>query len=106
MLQSDEDKALKMITASKCADEEKQLTKAKRELSTQKKRQGELDTRIKKVYEDNVSGKLPDDLFHSFLRDYENERASLKGSVRALEENVHTLESNRTDASQFVTLLR
>jgi len=106
LLQWDEEKALDMITTSKYADEEKQIVKVRRELSTQKKRQFELDIRIKKAYEDNVSGKLPDDLFRSFLRDYEDERASLKGSIRASEEKAHTLESNKTDASQFVKLLK
>ena len=106
LLESDEEKALKMITASKCADEGKQLTRAKKELTAQKKRQSELDTRIKKAYEDNVSGKLPDDLFRSFLRDYEEEKVSLKKSILILEERVYTLESNKTDVSQFTALLR
>jgi site-specific DNA recombinase len=106
LLQSDEEKAVKRIMDSKFADEEKRLSKAKRDLREQKKRQSELDSRIKKVYEDNVSGKLPDELFQTFLRDYEVEKVTLKESIRSLEDEVHTLEAVKTDASQFIALLR
>jgi len=106
LLLDDEEKAIRQITAAKCADEDKRLSGAKRELQKQRKRQSEIDTRIKKVYEDNVSGKLPDDLFRRFLQEYESEKVTLKDTLRALETDVRTLESNRTDASQFIALLR
>ena len=105
-LQEDEAAAVKRIMASKCAEEEKRLADAQRELQKQRKRQSELDQRIKKVYEDNVAGKLPDDLFSTFLRDYESEKVGLTESVRALEDSVRMLESAARDVSQFVALLR
>jgi len=87
-------------------DEEKRLSTARRELQKQRKRQSELDQRIKKVYEDNVNGKLPDNLFSTFLRDYESEKVALTDSIRALEDTVRALESAARDVSQFVALLR
>ena len=106
LLQEDEEKAIQRIVAKKCVDEEKRLLTAARELAKQKKRQSEIDSRIKRVYEDNVSGKLPNELFHTFLRDYESEREGLKKSIHTLEEAVRELESNRTDISQFVKLIK
>jgi len=106
ILQEDEDAAVKRIMASMCADEEKRLSEARRELLKQRKRQSEIDQRIKKVYEDNVSGKLPDALFSTFLRDYESEKVALTDSVRALEDNVRRLETAARDVSQFVALLK
>jgi len=106
LLQKDEDKAIRQITEKKCADENQRLSAATKELAKQKKRQSEIQSRIKRVYEDNVAGKLPDDLFHTFLQDYETEKVTLRDSIKTLEEDVQKLEASRTDASQFIALLR
>jgi DNA invertase Pin-like site-specific DNA recombinase len=106
LLQNDEDKAIRSILASKCANEERQLSTAKKDLAKQKKRQSETDLRIKKVYEDNISGKLPDELFSTFLQDYETEKVTLRDSIRTLEETIRRLDSNKMDVSRFISLLR
>ena len=106
LLQDDEKQAVSEITAKKCADEERRFSTATKELTKQKKRQSELDQRIKRVYEDNFSGKISDSLFATFSQDYENERAALQTSIKELEETIRVLEANRTDVSKFVALLK
>jgi DNA invertase Pin-like site-specific DNA recombinase len=106
LIEADEEKAIRQLEAKKCADEEKRLSLAAKELAKQKKRQSEIDYRIKKVYEDNVAGKLPDNLFQTFLQDYEKEKVELRDSVISLEKTVRYLEANRTDVSQFITLMK
>jgi len=106
LLKTDEDAAIKRITDARCADEENRLSSGKRELTKLKKRQEEIDVRLKKVYEDNITGKLPDDIFRSFLRDYETERDTLRESVKTLEDTVHSIESAKSGVTQFVALLR
>ena len=46
----------------------------KNRIERNQKRVHELDMLIRKIYEDNVIGRLPDRLFQSMLTDYENER--------------------------------
>ena len=106
LVQSDETEAIKRIVKSKCKDEERRLSEAKKELVKMKKRQSELDVRIKKVYEDNVIGKLPDNLFHTFLQDYETEKLTVKNSIHDLDETIRTIEDAKTDVSQFISLLK
>lgn len=90
----------------KCSAEEKQLAKAKKELKQAKKRLEEMDARIKRVYEDNLSGKIPDDLFSVFITDYQNEKQTLTETVHTLEDEVSKLQENRTDVSRFIALLK
>lgn len=71
-----------------------------------KKRMEEMDARIKRVYEDNLSGKIPDDLFSVFITDYQNEKQTLTETVKSLEDEVSLLQENRTDVSRFVALLK
>lgn len=47
-----------------------------------------MDVRIKKVYEDNLSGKIPDELFAVFISDYTNEKQTLTESVLLLEDEI------------------
>lgn len=105
-MEEDEGKAIKEILSVKCSTEEKQLAKAKKELKQSKKRLEEMDARIKRVYEDNLSGKIPDDLFSVFITDYQREKQTLSEAVRRLEDEIALLQENRTDVSRFVALLK
>lgn len=106
LVEEDEGRAIQEILSVKCSAEEKQLAKAKKELKQSKKRLEEMDARIKRVYEDNLSGKIPDDLFSVFITDYQNEKQTLTETVKALEDEVSSLQENRTDVSRFVALLK
>ncbi len=106
LVEEDEGRAIKEILSIKCSAEEKQLAKAKKELKQSKIRLEEMDARIKRVYEDNLKGKIPDDLFSVFITDYQNEKQTLTETVKALEDEVSSLQENRTDVSRFVALLK
>ncbi len=45
----------------------------------------EMDVKLKRTYEDNLSGKLPDHIFSMFTTDCELEKAQLQKTVSSLE---------------------
>jgi hypothetical protein len=106
LFQEDENRAIKRIIKIKCADGEKQISTARRDLEKQKKRLSEISNKIKKVYEDNISGRIPDDLFNDLVRDYQSEKSALQESIKSLEEKIHNIEENRVDVTHFSELLR
>ena len=106
LMQSDEAEAIKGIVRAKRGNGEHKLTQTKKALAKAQKRLSELNAKIKKVYEDNVSGKLPDNLFSMFLQDYEGECLALKNTVKTLEIELRALEANRTNEVQFIELLK
>lgn len=70
---------------------ESELTKAERRIS-------ELDKIIKRMYEDNVSGKLSDALFAKFREDYEDEFFLNTEKVKILRADIEALQSKSTTA--------
>ena len=106
LLQEDEQKALKDIMAIKFSEEQKRLKNAKKELTTAQRKLPELEAKIKRVYEDNISGKLPDNLFATFLADYQAEKTTLQERIRTLQNDVVQLENTQKDVSQFVKLIK
>ena len=57
---------------------------SKRQLEQQTRRMGEIDTIIKRLYEDNISGKLSDERFSKMSADYEQEQRALETSAAEL----------------------
>ena len=54
-------------------DQQKQIQSMKKELATKERRIGELVNIIKRLYEDNISGKLSDERFKKLSAAYEKE---------------------------------
>jgi DNA invertase Pin-like site-specific DNA recombinase len=72
------------------------------ELRKAEKRIDELDSIIKRLYEDNVKGKLTDERFVKLSRDYETEQNSLKTSIEALRRDVKQREQKRQNTKAFI----
>ncbi|WP_306786652.1 hypothetical protein [Agathobacter rectalis] len=62
----------------------KGLAQKRRLLSESKKRITELDMIFKRLYEDNISGKLTDERFHKLSTDYEAEQMQAQPPLKSL----------------------
>ena len=58
------------------------------ELVTAKKRIAELDNFIKKLYEGNASGKIPDRQFEKLMAQYDTEQQELEARVAEIEAKI------------------
>ena len=85
LFSEDAEKAAQRLMELKCADQQKQTATMKRDLASAKKRLADLDVKLKRTYEDNMSGKLPDHIFTMFIADYDQERAALKANIAEME---------------------
>ncbi len=74
---------------------------AKRMLEQQERRITEIDSIIKWLYEDNISGKLTDEHFSQMSTDYEREQAGLQVSVEELRESVAACEQQSVNMEQL-----
>jgi len=50
--------------------------------------------------------KLPDHIFKMVIADYDDEKATLKESVRSMEQTFEKVRNAETDADRFVKLVR
>ena len=87
--------------------EQKQVSAAKqKKLSAAKHRIAELDVIFKRIYEDNISGKLSDDRFTKLSATYESEQEILRETASALEVELSQQAELAVNVERFVTLVR
>jgi hypothetical protein len=83
-------------------ERDRELSKVKDELRKAESRITELDSIIKHLYEDSISGKLTDDRFVKLSRDYEQEQDDLKSSVEDKRNELKEREKNRINVKSFI----
>ena len=62
----------------------------------------ELDLIIKRLYEDNVTGKLTDERFIKLSRDYEREQAEQTTMIKVINRELKEREQSRISVKSFI----
>ena len=78
----------------------------KKRISKTQKRINEVNRLIKKLYEDNISGKLNDKRFNAMLSDYEAELDSLEEEMERDTEELQGMDEKKVDADYFMELVQ
>lgn len=104
--QEDEDEFVRRIMENKMALQRTEQEKARRKLEKQKRRFNELDTIIKRLYEDHVMGKLSEERFAKLSEGYEQEQAELKQSIEGLSAVVHAAQTQAVNVQSFLKIVR
>jgi DNA invertase Pin-like site-specific DNA recombinase len=94
--------AMRSASAVRGKSEEKKLRAA---LKKQEKRFSELDTLLKKVYEDNVLGKLPDRRYEMLSKEYEAEQEQLEISIGEMKDQLAGYEEDTDRTEEFLALV-
>ena len=93
-----------MRSASEVRDKS-EVKKLKTDLSKKEKRFADLDLLIKKVYEDNAMGKLPDRRYEMLSSDYEKEQQELEISMKEIREKLIQFEDDTDRTEEFLSLV-
>jgi DNA invertase Pin-like site-specific DNA recombinase len=94
------------LNKSSKAEIDRVLSRSKSELTKAQNRLITLEKVIKKSYEDNVTGKLSDEMFAQFISDYETERVDLKTKIAELQLTFEELQSQNSNIEKFVDLVK
>lgn len=78
----------------------------KRRLAEATERNEELNTLIKKLYEGNATGKIPDKHFERLLADYDREQTALETEIEDLQEQIDSFNEDNTKADKFIAVVR
>ena len=93
-----------MRSASEVRDKS-EVKKLKLDLSKKEKRFADLDLLIKKVYEDNAMGKLPDRRYEMLSSDYEKEQQELEIVMQEIREKLTQFEDDTDRTEEFLSLV-
>ena len=85
--------------------EQSEAKKLKAALKHQEKRYAELDILLKKVYEDNALGILPDKRYEMLSAGYEKEQAELEQSIKTCREQLTQYDEDTDRTEEFLALV-
>lgn len=88
--------------AKRKEDFKKELAAKRRQLTQAQRRMEELDRLFKRLYEDNISGKINDSRFEKLSADYENEQTELTKKMQLLEQEIAQQKKEADSIEQFI----
>lgn len=93
------------IRKSSNVESERVLKSKTAEINKSQRRITELDRIIKRIYEDNISGRLSDERFDKLLAEYEKEQATLTSTTDILRKEVESMQAKKADMDSFMKLV-
>ena len=80
--------------------------KLKQKMNRQEKRIKELDALVRRIYEDNIAGKLSDKRYEAMYEDYDREQTELEKLLEEEKERIATFEVTADRTEEFLELVR
>lgn len=103
---TNEEEFINRIYASSRDKQKESIRSLKRKIAQDTKRVNELNMLMKKLYEDNISGKLSDKRFEFMLSEFENEQDTLEISMENAKAEIEKYESDTIRADKFIELVK
>ena len=82
-------------------NQEKTVKECKQKISKAQKRHKELDGLVKKLYEGNATGKIPDKHFTRLLAEYDEEQTGLETSIEEWQRQIESWNADKLKTEQF-----
>ena len=101
-----EEQFRKAMGAKQKAEAKRELAAKRRQLTQAERRIEELDRLFKRIYEDNVGGKLSDSRFQMLSDDYEQEQEELRKKLLRLNEEITKQEEQSENIDRFISKVR
>ena len=97
-----EDLFREKLGAKRKEEFKKELAAKRRQLTQAQRRIEELDRLFKRIYEDNISGKINDSRFQKLSADYEKEQTELTEKMQLLEQEIAKQEEDADSIEQSI----
>jgi len=66
----------------------------------------ELGCVLKRLYEDNINGKINDTMFSKFLTDYQQEQSEVQAKIINTEQQIRAIKVNQRDTDSWIRLIQ
>lgn len=100
------EKFAEYIQQKQSSEVAKEIKTAERELSAMRKRDAELDTVFKRMYEDSALGRVSNEQFRLLSEAYSKEKAQLAEAIPSSIERLEKLRSSVANAKNFIAKAR
>ena len=96
---------IRMVMDTDMKQRNKDLSQKKKLVGDMEKRIAELDVIFKRLYEDNISGKLSDERFRKLSFEYEAEQSGLQNQMVLLRGDVEAAEGQSANVDKFLAII-
>jgi len=103
---TNKDQFIEAAMQKSTAQARRELAALQSEYNTLMNRKNVLSTLFKRLYEDNVIGRINDEQFRMLSSDYNEEQADITEKLPAIEKQMEALKDQSTGAERFVALAR
>lgn len=98
----DEDLFIQHINEKNSAETRTAITNLQKELDKMVKRDAELTTLFKRLYEDNVLGRIPDEHYRTLSEEYTSEQNSLRVGIPKSKDEIEKLKNSLQNVDRFI----
>ena len=95
---------VEFINKKSSSENRRKLTAKTNELAKLEKRNAELNTLFKRLYEDNVLGKITNEQFRMLSDGYNAEQRTIADQIPILQKKIEDLKVSSTNVERFVTI--
>ena len=94
------------IRKQSCSQSQKTLRSMMTELGRMQTRNEELDKIFRRIYEDNILGRISDEQFHSLSDSYMGEQQELKNKMTSLKCSIEQLQAESSNIEKFIAIAK
>lgn len=105
-VKTNEAEFIRQVREASAVRQEQTAKAHRRRIAKEQKRVAELNTIIKKLYEDTATGKLTDKRFELLSAEYEREQAELEQSIATLQDELASFHADGERADRFIAIVR
>jgi len=105
-VKSNEAEFIRQVRESSAVRQEQTAKAHRRRIAKEQKRVAELNTLIRKIYEDKVGGSLSEKRFEILSAEYENEQAELEQSIENLQAELDGFNADSVRADRFIEIVK
>ena len=105
-LANDEDHFAELLARKSNEETDAEKKSATAELTKSEMRIEMLPQLLKKLYEDNLSGKTTDDDYNILSREYAEEREQLKKKILRLRSRIREMDNSESEREEFIRAIR
>ncbi len=93
---------IQYINRKNNAETRREIERLQRELEVMRRRDAELSTLFKRLYEDNVLGKVTNEQFRMLSGDYNAEQKNVKERIPKVAERIEELQNSIANVTRFI----
>lgn len=105
-VQNNEAEFVERVREASGLHQEQTVKEYKQKISKAQRRHKELDGLVKKLYEGNATGKIPDKHFTWLLAEYDEEQTALETSMTEWQEQIDNWNADRLKTEKFIELVK